>query len=354
MDIPLVSINRIFTKLGRDITSDVAEADVIEWSGEALGFMRAPKNMEQWVAFVEVKNHQCPLPKFCQGVIQIAKNNQWDITSSSCTPAVVIPIANTETPTATVPVCLDCNGEPIDDYSVAYYRPFFDLRFETNTWSNSMMYRKHFTPVRLSTNTMINSIACSDKGFNTHAYTASKDEYTIIQGKYARFSFKTGHVAIAYDKHSIDPQTGYPLIPDDESYTTAIVMYITKMIMQRRLYAGREGSANLTDRADKDWQWYCKQARNKGLMLNGIDEHQNLLDQRSFLIPQMNRYYNFFGNLNAPNNSLYGGMPKRSKDGARLSNDGNEVIISSTENITEIINNTINNFDDGELVENQW
>ena len=91
---------------------------------------------------------------------------------------------------------------------------------------------------------------------------------------------------------------GLPMIPDNISFTNAIVAYIILKIMKREFYSGKEGSSNKMQVAEQDWQWYCKQASNKSLIPKGIDELQNLVEQTNYLIPRRNSYHNYFGNLN--------------------------------------------------------
>lgn len=55
--------------------------------------------------------------------------------------------------------------------------------------------------------------------------TYSNDEYTVIQDQ-LRFSFKEGLVAVAYIRTKVDIETGYPMIPDDESAKAALITLI--------------------------------------------------------------------------------------------------------------------------------
>lgn len=312
------SIDRIFSKLIRDFTGDFSETDVVEWCGEALEFIGAVRQYEETVAFVEVKNHQCQLPKYLHSVIQVARYNGWLGSSSSelCPSSIIasLPVRNDfvqdseeccgiDLTKKALPdyIVLDCNGQPINDYEVAYYRPFFDVKSPFPTWSDSSFYRSKYSPVRLSSNTFFNNLVCTETD-RDKIYQSCKDEYTIIQGKTLRFSFKEGSVAIAYNKQLLDAETGYPLIPDDISYTTAIVKYITMKMMEKEFYAGREGAKMKMEKAESDWQWYCGQASCKDKMPQGVDEYQNLLNQRMYLLPRENSYYSFFGNLNNPEN----------------------------------------------------
>lgn len=305
MSYQYTSIDRIFSKLIRDVKSDFSEADVIEWCGEALSFIGATRLYEEAVAFIEVKNHQCKMPAGTHAIIQIARNNSWGgpKDDSLCPSNIkdLTPTVDGETPPATVPVALDCTGQPINDYDLAYYRPYFDLKWEYSQWRCSSTYIQKYTPVRLATNTYFNSIVCKEVEDGSQTiYQTGTDEYTIVQGDTLRFSFKEGSVAVAYLRQLLDEETGYPMIPDNISYTTAITKYITMKMFEREFYNGRDGAERKMVKAEQDWQWYCKQASNVDLMPNGVDEYQNMLDQRSYLLPRQNRYYGFFGKMARP------------------------------------------------------
>lgn len=102
---------------------------------------------------------------------------------------------------------------------------------------------------------------------------------------------------MAYYRQKLDSETGYPMIPDDISILNAIVYYVIWKYMARMWYLGREGYADKMKEAEQQWQWYCKQAGDKQMMLYGIDQHQNFTDGRFQLIPRKNKYYEFFGKL---------------------------------------------------------
>ncbi len=121
------------------------------------------------------------------------------------------------------------------------------------------------------------------------------------------------------------------MIPDNISFTSAIVAYIKWKMLDRMSYLGREGTAQRAIKAEQDWHWYCKQASNLDMMPYGIDEHQNLLEQRSYLLPRHNRYYGFFGNLGS--SSHPGGSNRGSGDDQITINNikGNSENWNSTE-----------------------
>lgn len=324
MNQQFVPINSVFASLIRSGRTLFNEDDVVEWCAEALELIGAVRAYEEAVAFIEVKNHQCKLPLGLHKIIQVAKNNG---NYKNCTPLDICQAAQSCTPQGTPcasldsdAVWLDCNGSPIVSYDVAYYRPYFDLKTEHAGWSNSSYYRQNFTPIRLANHTLFNTLVSEEgSGYNSNG----ADEYTIILGSILRTSFKEGQVCLSFYRQVRDPKTGYPMIPDEQSYKTAINKYLLLQLANVDFENGREGAAQRVSKYEDDWQWYCSQSADKAMMPSGIDEYQNLLDQRTKLIPNYNSYYKFFGNLSKPevgypltHNSDIGGihLPSCKKD----------------------------------------
>lgn len=296
--ISYVSIYRIFSKLLRDFGLDtINEGDIIEWSAEALENIGAVTMYEEAVAFIEIKNHQANLPNGIHSIIQIAKNNCWDNTKKCglCPSDIIDAEEEVEEESNPVPVPIDCNGQPITDYELAYYRPYFDLLDEAGYWSSQRMFTSCFTPVRLTNHTFFNSLVCKTDNYE-HLYSSCSDEYTVVNGDVVRFSFQEGQIALSYTRQQLD-ENGYPLIPDHVTYTTAITKYIIYKMMERDFYSGREGSGTRLQKAEADWHWYCKQAKNRLLMPKGVDQLQNIMEQRQYMLPRLKRYYGFFGKM---------------------------------------------------------
>ena len=223
-NIPFVSLDRIFAKLKRDLgQSELAEGDIIEWSAEALEAIGAVTQYKQAIAFIAVTNYQFDLPTGTHRVAQIAKNNCADIDGNCITicPEDVVADCSTVEDAVDAPVCLDCNGRIIGDYDIAYYRPFFDLQWEYDLgrWYGNTRLTSCFTPMRLSTNNFFLA------NQSHQDFTSPVCEYTYINNTTIRCDFKEGQVAVSYYKQATDTETGYPLIPDHYSYTTAITKY---------------------------------------------------------------------------------------------------------------------------------
>lgn len=308
-----VTIDRVISKVYRDLgLEEVSETDLVEWTGEALEFIGAVSLYEEATAFIEVENHQAILPNGLHDIIQVARNTSWVKEKKDFCPANVIldcTLEQVETSSNNpcgcstisqypegMPIPLDCNGTPIFDYEMAYYRPYFDLQYEYHGWSKSNLYCNNFVPVRLANHSFFNNIVCPEDPEIYCDCCNINDEYTIA-GDRLKLSFKEGSIALSYHRQKVDATTGYPMIPDSISVTSAVVSYITLKYMARLWYMGREGYGDKMTKAEQDWQWYCKQASNAQMMLYGIDEHQNYTESKNQLIPRNNKYYGFFGKL---------------------------------------------------------
>lgn len=288
-----ISINSIFASIGKDIHQyGISEGEVIEWCGRALEATQSANVYQHSVAFEEVSNYQCEMPKHLHVILLAARNNKW--TGSGITPQDVITNTTTIAGDPDIPVALDSNGTPINAYELAYYRPYFDVTGSYNIIGDNQPNRNHFTPIRLANHVFFDSIVAKEARYE-ELYSTCRDEYTIVENK-LRFSFPEGQVAIAYLKQKLDCD-GFPMIPDTASNLTAIEKYVKMKLREMDYDLNRQGSEGRLQKAEADWQWYCRQAKNENMMPQTIDEWENLMQQRSYIMPQTNRYYGFFGKL---------------------------------------------------------
>lgn len=316
------SVDTILAKFSRDVgTSEVNESDLIEWIGEALGFLSVAESLQEAVAFLEVKNHTTIVPLHMKYVVQVAKNNSWKKEEMSCKNVVEELTCDCKESNESSHSCnkcgsrntfvlTDCQGQLLDDdYEIAYYRPFFDLQYQYFDWVYSNYYRNTFTPMSLSNHTFFSSVVCKDNFVDQHKiYSSSADEYSLVgdfPSMQIRTSFKEGQIALSYLKTATDSVTGYPLIPDDISHITAISYYIKWKLAERYRWSGREGFRLEAEDAEMKWLKYVRQANNKLKLPQGIDDYQDLMNESLYLLPRHNRYKNFFGNLGKPENRLY-------------------------------------------------
>lgn len=290
--------------------ADLNEGNIIEWAGEALDFLQVESVKEESIAFLEVKNHQASVPKGFQMVLEIARKRDWtaaDKEKSCCPQNIVNELCGCKDNKNDCKKCCDdnpnyiltdCEGNIIGDYDIAYYRPYFDLQWEYHTWSISTYHRREWTPVTLSDHTLFNSLVAKNKTDRT-AYYSNSDEYTIVGTveKCLRFSFEEGYIALSYLKTPVDKETGYPLIPDDVRYLTAIKYFVIWKITEWYQLQRREGYDTLVKEYEAKWLRYAKQAKNYAKMPKSLDDYQSLLEQTFQLVPRLTRYYGFFGKI---------------------------------------------------------
>lgn len=294
------SIDTIFAKVQRDLGIDnFNESDFIEWAGEALEGIGAVPAYEKTVCFKTVAQYQCDIPTWTHQIIQIARDNTYSSTTELAEYCTTTSESSEEESESGSPIPVDCNGMPITDYDLAYYRPYFDLQYEYYGWMNHERYKRDYSPVRLSNHTFFNTLVCdniTDQDSN-QLYDNVQDEYNIVNGDTLRFSFQDGLVAIAYYRQKID-DNGHPMIPDDYSYKTAVTKYIAMKIAEREFFNNVQGAQGKLQKLEADWHWYAGQASSKAMMPKGIDGYQDILEQRDYLLPPKDRYYGFFGKLN--------------------------------------------------------
>lgn len=302
MKFTYTTIDRVMSKLYRDYDITPDEGDVIEWAGEALSGIGAAPQYEEAVAFIEVANHQCALPANFHKIVQIAKNNLFNPqdkpATGLCANIVIDSFNPLETPAPSCPIVLDCQGQPIQEYDLAYYRPYFDLQYEYYGWAGkNSLYTACFSPVRAATSSF-SSLVCEEQDEHIkQLYQASKHEYSLIANSTLRFDFRDGQVAVAFLRNPVDAETGYPLIPDNYSYLEALCAFIAMKLHGKDYFKGREGAEGRMKKAEENWQWYCQQSKGVALMPNGVDDFEDLMQASHYLIPRTNEYNNFFGRL---------------------------------------------------------
>ena len=308
------TVDTIFAKFSRDLRgNEVNEADMVEWIGEALSFMKVAEIQEEAVAFIEVADYKAELPCGFQSVIQVARNNNWvknenescvcpsNVLINSITTQEVI-VDNTLPPEPLDQPIVDCEGNIIGEYEMAYYRPYFDLKYEYYGWNSSRYFKENYTPIRLANHSFFNTMVATeqDEAIKEIYNSNTTDEYTLAGGfpNYAlRFSFKEGSIALSYLRTVIDAETGYPVIPDNILFISAITYYVKWKISERFRWEGREGSAQESRDAEEHWLKYVRQAINHIKMPHGVDQYQNIMENSLYLIPRTRKYYGFFGNL---------------------------------------------------------
>lgn len=300
-----ISVYQLLSKFRRDSGFNVEESDFIEWVGEALQAIGTAQSLEECVALIDVKNHECLIPSGLNYIVQIAINN-----CKGVTPVQVVESVQSDNE-AGQPVPLDCDGSPLTDYDLAYYRPYFDLIYEYQGWTSAPIYNQCFTPVRLADHSFFNSIVCQETVSDlVNLYRSSVYEYTV-RDPYLRFSFKEGQIALSYLRVKVD-DLGFPLVPDHYSVNEAMTRYVRYKLLQKQYDISDAPAVERKYlKAEQDWQWYCGQAGSYLMMPKTIDDMEDLTQQRSYLLPRQYSYYGFFGKLNQFDKKVYNRFENR-------------------------------------------
>lgn len=307
MKFQLTTVDTVLSKFDRDVRDENIDKDsLIEWIGDALSFLSYSGGLEEAVVFANVENHKVSLPSGFKYILDVAKNNSPvplcpdDIYKEKCNcQGPRKEEADHEEETQIVEVteyvdcedcgCQDCGCEDriytsngytefllphFSKSSLVIPKAFMNLYWSSNSWYGSNLYRNNFEPVKLARSSFFKSIVCPQ---NSGIYKSCRHEYSVGNG-YLTFSFPQGQVAISYLRTPIDPETGYPLIPDDISYITAIVYYIKWKLAESYSWSGREGFTNEADRAEARWLRYVSQAKIKNKKLTTRDDWDSLLE----------------------------------------------------------------------------
>ena len=267
-----ISSGSIISKVIRDLgITDVNKADMIEWIGEAIQAIGTNGMKEESVMFLEIKNHSAELPSEVSEVVKVYKNHRFD--SGECVTPLEVAL-DEELPEEVHRV--SCGCDTIQDEDLPRWTRRFERQWAYLDWTNSPMYTRRFTPIALSSAILFSGIVC--ESINAEIATSCSDEYQLHNGV-IKTSFPTGQIAIAYRSTPVD-DNGYPMVPDLYSVQTAVTHYISYKLFARLWYQGREGMQDKMQWADREYQFYVKQAKNDTWMLFGIDEHQNMINFR--------------------------------------------------------------------------
>lgn len=117
-----------------------------------------------------------------------------------------------------------------------------------------------------------------------------------INGPYINTNFNNDTMDLAYQAYDTD-EDGFPKIPDDFSYKEAVMRYIVYKLKYGDYVAGINGmTESKMERLEKDWHWYCGQAR-ATLNMPNVDQLQAIHAQWVRLVPNINRHSDFFREL---------------------------------------------------------
>lgn len=299
-----VTVDTLLAKFARELKdTSINESDIIEWIGEALGFMKMSSQNEEAIAIIKVNNYTAILPSPIKYLVQVAKLRDFE--DGQC--------CSTKSAEQNYIDLLDCGcDEPETSCYKDYSQPNEYIPFGTYTRKYSYLdylttYSKHkrmISPMRLANNKFFNTLVCNEINQDLKCYyNDCEHQYSIIgeTGLQAiRTSFKTGYIIVAYIRPALDQESGYPLIPDEPNHIQAINYYVRWKISESLAWVGREGYLQISRDSEERWLKYIRQANNTAKMPSGLADYEDLKNQSLYLIPRTNKYNNYFGTLNRP------------------------------------------------------
>lgn len=134
--------------------------------------------------------------------------------------------------------------------------------------------------------------------FQTNDGSSCRVEFKV-QNQRILTNIRDGKLYLEYLAIPLDCD-GYPLIPDDESYKTALFWYVAKMLALRGELPGNlqlgTGSMSNFVYCHSRWDRYCGQARTQANSM-GVDATQRRANEYAKLIPDTQEYYKRFVDL---------------------------------------------------------
>lgn len=115
-----------------------------------------------------------------------------------------------------------------------------------------------------------------------------------IQGQIIFTSIKEGEIEIAYEAISVDEE-GYPLIPDNSSFTRALELYIKKKCFTIQFDLGKI-SPQVYNNVCQEYAWAVGAAQNE-LIRPSIDEMESITNSWNNLIPRVGEHKTGFVTL---------------------------------------------------------
>ena len=274
-----ISSKAIVRKVFRDLnpSGDNWIEDAIEWIGEALEHIGSTAQSETKRCVIEIVDYKAVLPKCLYYINQVASSG---ITGGQVSSEL-----------ATIKKKIDALTATLAS------NPDQDLNYQLRDLSSRVIilessYFKDpstLTPLKYGTATFPKDIHCN-KCVNEGA---SSDAWYVIENGYIKTSFKTGEVCMSYAAFPIDEEC-YPLVPDDISFKEAMFWYVYKKLILLGKNKGMNGIDYVF--ADKQWKYYCTQARNAANYPD-LAKYASFMNQWVRLIPDLNNHESDFGEM---------------------------------------------------------
>jgi len=258
-----VSIDRIMEGIFRDYawTHEIDWVDAMEWAGEAMDLIAAPKQyVEKVTDGNEAIGHPCPIEikkyrgKLPCGLVQITQIREK---------STKIPLRYSQ-----------------DNFHRGLEKSEADAPETTLSWFGNINFTSPF---------IVNSTLVKDN-FSTELSYNLSDCYIFT-------NFEEGELEMSYKSLPVD-ENGYPTIPDNIKYIQAVKGYIAEKIGQK-LYLSNKLTTDKFNFLQRERDWYIGAATSAGLM-PGIDEMESWKNQFIRLIPILRSHKTSFKYVGDP------------------------------------------------------
>lgn len=287
----LISVKRVIAKVMTDLNlaeGDHRISDMVEWAGESLEKIGGFPTFENKVCgkddlpLLEITNYQTKLPCDFHSMIQVGYSSSTNGGFSPMRYATgSFDYGSTLTPTTSITQTVSDSDLVIlcqSLYSLNYADALLKLNTETN--------------IRPLLNTLLQSNRTS---ITTNGTSTTWDCTYIISGGYIKTNVATGYLMLAYQAIPTDTN-GYPMIPDNQSFTEAIYWYIVMKLLYAQWVSGQIRDAVYAD-AKRSWNFYCKQAYGNSMMPNGAEQLESIKNTWHRLVQEWGEHDNFFSTI---------------------------------------------------------
>jgi hypothetical protein len=246
-------IGRILRNTGKSMSSEYID-DMLEWIPEGIRKLETKYTLYNTSTTLEMVGHVASLPCDLINIIAVEYNGSRlreggdirDLTSKS-------PLSLDRESTSTV------------------------LETDTVNYNN-------YAPDTIPDNDYITE----HRGLNLVASSSSANsEYYKLQMNCIQTSFEEGNIVLHYRKLPTC-KDGYPLVPDNENYKTALYWYVLSML----LGAGYEHKVFNYNMAFQNWEMFARRAINQ-ITYPSVDRMERIYRAGTRLVPPEHFYEDF-------------------------------------------------------------
>ena len=168
-------------------------------------------------------------------------------------------------------------------YSASEYGPFYPMRYAAGSYSFNNEMTKKSPQLDATDNKTIPSTQGGPQFSGDFTYS--------VTGNWIKANVRDGYLLISYQAIPID-EDGYPMIPNDVSFSEALYWYINMKLSYPKWVSGQIRDAIYYD-AKSSWNFFRKQAYANAMMPNS-DQLESIKNTWLKLVPEINANKNFY------------------------------------------------------------